>query len=322
MKKILFLFAMMITFSFSFAQKTNLIFFTEGGEKFYVILNGVLQNAKAETNVKVTDLTAPNYKLKVLFEDTTIAALDKNLLFQQSTETTFNIKKNNKNEYVVRYLSEVPIAEAVPPPAGQSVIVYAASGPSAPVTTTTISTTQTTTSGVGTTHPADGVSVGINVNGLNMNMNITDPTMSGTVGTTSSSTTMTTTTTTSTTGTQVVPVTTQPQTYSMPGYTGTVGCPYPMSEADFASAKTSISSKSFEDSKLTIAKQIMAANCLLCTQVKEIMMLFSFEDTKLELAKYAYGYTFDIGNYYKLNDAFTFESSIDELNTYITAHPK
>ena len=47
------------------------------------------------------------------------------------------------------------------------------------------------------------------------------------------------------------------------------------------------------------------------------MLLFTFEDTRLDLAKYAYGHTFDIGNYYKLNDAFTFESSIDELNKYI-----
>jgi hypothetical protein len=47
------------------------------------------------------------------------------------------------------------------------------------------------------------------------------------------------------------------------------------------------------------------------------MLLFSFEDTRLEFAQYAYAYTLDLRNYYKLNDAFTFESSIDELNKYI-----
>jgi len=46
------------------------------------------------------------------------------------------------------------------------------------------------------------------------------------------------------------------------------------------------------------------------------MNTFSFEDTKLEFAKYAYERTYDIGNYYKLNDAFSFESSIEELNEY------
>ena len=82
-------------------------------------------------------------------------------------------------------------------------------------------------------------------------------------------------------------------------------------------ALESINSKSFETSKLTIAKQIAGSNCLLCKQVKEIMKLFSFESNRLEFAKYAYKYTWDINNYFLLNDAFDFESSIDELNKYI-----
>lgn len=49
-------------------------------------------------------------------------------------------------------------------------------------------------------------------------------------------------------------------------------------------------------------------------------MLFSFEDTRLELAKYSYGYTYDIGNYYLLNDAFTFESTIEELDEFILGY--
>ena len=114
----------------------------------------------------------------------------------------------------------------------------------------------------------------------------------------------------------------QPAAYVLPGYSGPIGCPYPMSPTDFATAKSSISSKSFEDSKLTIAKQIFGSNCLLSSQVKEIMSLFSFEDSKLEFAKFAYGKTYDTGNYFKVNDAFTFESSIDELNTYISGNIK
>jgi hypothetical protein len=103
----------------------------------------------------------------------------------------------------------------------------------------------------------------------------------------------------------------------LPGYSGSIGCPNPMMPTEFDDVKRSISSKTFEDSKLTIAKQVIGANCLLCSQVKEIMLLFTFEGTRLDLAKFAYKYTYDISNYYKLNDAFTFESSIDELNNYI-----
>lgn len=326
MKKCLFLLALMIPFTCAIAQKTNLIFFTEGGEKIYVILNAVLQNEKAETNVKVTDLVAPNYKLKILFADSTILPIEKNLMFQQGTETTFNIKKNTKGEYVVRYLSEVPIAQAVPPTTGQTVVIYAASGPSMPVipvTTTTVSTTQTTSTG--TTSP-EGVSMGVNIGGVSMNMNVNGTAMgsdvTGSSTTTSYSTTTTTTTSSTGTGVQATQVQPQQQAYVLQGYTGAVGCPYPMTPGDFEAAKGTISSKSFDDSKLTIAKQIIATNCLLSSQVRELMLLFSFEDTKLQLAKYAYGYTYDIGNYFKVNDAFTFESTIDELNTYITGFHK
>ncbi len=95
-----------------------------------------------------------------------------------------------------------------------------------------------------------------------------------------------------------------------------------MSPVDFDQAKASISSKNFEDSKLTIAKQIIQGNCLLSSQVREMLELFSFEDTRLNFAKFAYAYTLDLGNYYKVNDAFKFELSIDELNKFIQGNKR
>jgi hypothetical protein len=114
------------------------------------------------------------------------------------------------------------------------------------------------------------------------------------------------------------PVVEQPGHYEMPGYSGRIGCPWPMSEQDFIGAKNSISSRSFEDTKLTVAKRIASSRCMFCSQVKEIMDLFSFEASKLEFAKYAYDFVFDIDNFYVVNDAFTFSSSIDELDNYIS----
>ncbi len=43
-------------------------------------------------------------------------------------------------------------------------------------------------------------------------------------------------------------------------------------------------------------------------QVKEIMGVFSFENTKLDFAKAAYSYVYDKQNYYELSDAFSFET--------------
>jgi hypothetical protein len=296
------------------AQLSNLIFFTEQGEPFQVILNGLLQNTNPETNVKITDLPAPSYKLKIVFEDQKLGEIDKTLYFNQGTETSFNIKKNNKGEYVVRFLNEVPIAQAMQPIPAQRVIVYGAAPGGVQTTTTTTTTTSGNSNG----------NMGIHINDPDVGANVNVSFNLGGMGVETSSSTTTTTTTTSSTGyTQTetygayhepVPV---EQRYVMQGYNGPYGCPWPMTPPDFEQAKRSIASKDFEDSKLTIAKQIIGSNCLLSSQVREIMLLFSFEDSRLEFAKYAYGYTLDLGNYFKVNDAFTFESSIDELNEYI-----
>lgn len=147
-----------------------------------------------------------------------------------------------------------------------------------------------------------------------MDVNINDPYMNGS---STSTTTYSTTTTTTTTGGMTTGTSTTD--YYMSGYNGPRRMQWIHNgrNVDFASAKTSISSKSFEDSKLTTAKQVANSNCLTADQVKQIMKLFSFEDSRLDFAKYAYTHTFDVGNYFKVNDAFQFESSIDELNDAI-----
>lgn len=96
-----------------------------------------------------------------------------------------------------------------------------------------------------------------------------------------------------------------------------VNCSYPISDANFQTALTSIKNKSFESDKLTLAKQIVLSNCLTSRQIKEIMKTFSMEGTKLEFAKYAYKRVYDPENYYLVNDAFSFSSSISELDNYI-----
>src|SRR3972149_2751004 len=178
MKKSILLSALLLTdISGAFSQKSNAIFFTENGERFTVILNGVRQNPSPETNVMVTELNAPNYKLKVLFEKQTPGTLDKNLYLEPGTERTFAIKQNNKGEYVLRMMSEVPIAQAPKPSPQQKVIVFTAVALPAPVaTTTTISTTSTTTTtGQGHEHPhpaGENLSMEINVDGTGMGVNV------------------------------------------------------------------------------------------------------------------------------------------------------
>lgn len=294
----------------------NVVVFAEQGEKFYLILNGVRQNDDAQTNVKVTDLNQPMYTAKIIFEDSSLGEMDKKLMFPEvPSEVTYVIKTNRKGEYVLRYQTQVPIAQAPPPTPQQQVVVYHSQPnpqPASNVTVTEQTTTTTTVTSGGTT-TRENVNVGMSVPGANVNMNINVNDGMGTGSNVHVQETHTTTTTTTSQPAQPA----QPDHYVMPGYSGPIGCPWPMTESQFASARNSISSKTFEDSKLTTARQVAGANCLTADQVRDIMNLFTYEDSKLEFAKFAYGNTYDIGNYYKVNDAFTYELSIDELNEHI-----
>lgn len=318
MKQLFTLFILLLISQLSHAQQnTNLVFFSEQGQQFYVILNGIQQNVNPETNVRVTNLIQPYYKVKVKFVDGTTPDIDKTLNFNPGTETTYAIRSSNKGEIVLRWMSEVPIAQAPRPIGGQNVIVYHDTPPATTVTQTTVISNTTT-------NPtnSDQINMGINVNdpmnggaNINMNINVNETGMNTQTQSTTTTTTYSSTTTTS--GNVGTVGTVQQSGYVMPGYNGNVGCNgYPMSDTRFNEVVQSIEAKSFDDSKLTMAKQVINTNCMTSNQVKRLMLLFSFEDTRLDLAKYAYGYTYDIGNYYQLNDAFTFESSIEELNTY------
>lgn len=181
-------------------------------------------------------------------------------------------------------------------------------------TTNTNSTTTTTNS---TSNPNNAnVGMNINVDGMNMgiNMNVNDPMFqqSGTTTTTTSSSSHS--STNSNNSTRVDHGQTEP-IHSKPVNNGP--CAHSMDDAAFAKAKATVESKGFDDTKLTQAKQITKANCLTSDQIKEMMGVFGFEETRLAYAKFAYDYCFDKNNYYTINDAFSFESTIEELNQFL-----
>ena len=90
-----------------------------------------------------------------------------------------------------------------------------------------------------------------------------------------------------------------------------------MSDREFSRLLQDISKEWLESNKLKSATQIVKTNSLTAAQVKQMVLLFSFESNKLELAKQAYMNTVDKKNYYMLNDVFSFNSSRDELARYI-----
>ena len=90
-----------------------------------------------------------------------------------------------------------------------------------------------------------------------------------------------------------------------------------MNNNDFAQAKESLRREWFENTRLETAKQIIDQNYFTSKQVKEMVLLFTFENNRLDIAKYAYGKTVDKGNYFVMNDAFTFNSNKEKLSEYI-----
>ncbi|MBC7937198.1 MAG: DUF4476 domain-containing protein [Rhizobacter sp.] len=91
----------------------------------------------------------------------------------------------------------------------------------------------------------------------------------------------------------------------------------PMNERSFEQLKQSIRRESFDDTKLSIAKTAIRDQAVSTTQVKELLGLFSFEQNKLDIAKYCYQYTTDHNNYYLVANSFAYSSSKQELMRYI-----
>jgi hypothetical protein len=329
--------SLLLTFMGIKAQN-NLVVFSENGEKFFLIINGVKQNIEAETNVKVTELIQPTYKAKIVFEDKAKGIVDQNIYFMQGGEPVKNyefvysvgIKK--KGLYKARPVSAVAIGGQAKNNPDQAVVHYATSEPtpdnnnvinvaddSPAAGNSNVQTEQTITQTQTSYDNSGSVNMGIRMDANGVNIKAGDGMGNGNDASTTISQTVTTTKTSgeTTNNKSTTATSSNAGIGTSPKSNNTAVACGPMSATEFKSAKESIGSKSFDDSKLKIAKQVLGNNCMSSDQVKEVMGLFSFEQSKLDFAKYAYGHTADQKNYYKINDAFTFESSITELDNHI-----
>lgn len=292
-----------ITIGSLFSQGVaDLIIFSEDGYPFYVIMNGVKQNSKAQTNVEIKNLTAAAYKTKIIFEDKTLPSISKNIYPKIDIEMTYRIRKNRKGQNVLKYYTENPIPEHV--------FVEKVETKNDDAEYVEGNYKQETT-GV-------HINIDINENGVNYNMDTQDGSVNANINIES--------------GEEYeesivvdekivyneddVP---EKQVYNMPGYNGATGCDWPMDRNRFLRAKQTIGKVDFASDKLAIAKQVIKSNCLTAEQVKELTALFDFESDKLKFAKFAYLYTFDIENYFIINDVFEFSSSIKQLDDYINS---
>ena len=153
--------------SISLFAQSNLTVFNNGGQKFYLIMNGIKQNSVAQTNVVVSGIKNGGYSVKLIFEDGKTKDIDKNFYLDAPQDVTTRVVFK-KGTGKIQLVSMEPAAGTV---AAGSVTYRPDNNAvfSDAVTTTTTTTTQTvstesSTVGGNTTNGNGNGSVGIHFN--------------------------------------------------------------------------------------------------------------------------------------------------------------
>jgi hypothetical protein len=373
-----------------FAQ-SNLSIFNNNGQQFYVVLNGIRQNSKPETNVQVSQIKNGSYAVKVIFADGKTPDIDKNFMIDAPYDITARIifkKGKGKLQMIGQEPTHGVIQEAVvyrPSDAAvysDAVVVNSISNQNAaaatqitqtlPVQTST--TTQTTGTGNATgvnmnmnvqetttnttvtnmnnnANPNENVNLNMNlsVGGVNLNLNAN---ASGTglgAGTTVSETTTTTTTSSSSTvstssasttsgvglnsnininqsganqtvqgqtNTQVLQQQQQQQVIQNQQQGHFVNCTQTMNRLE--AFKAELQDQSFEEDRLEALKLAMNKTCLSTAQAGQLLDLFTFDENRLEAAKFLSDRLTDRDNAGSLAMKLTFDSSKMEYRRYIS----
>lgn len=309
----------------TFSQKVNLVIFSEDGDRFFAFVNGIRQNDKAESNVKVTDLTT-NVSLRIEFEDKALPQLKQNMTLERGFEHTAKIKRDMKKQLKLLYFGQIPLEEStnnnVP------VVAYHTLENSADenynnssqiVNDNTYNSTKTSTQLTNTNQNPNDVSININIGGTGLNMNLNGLNNNQNIKTTSSTAVSS----------------SSSSNYNEPRKTNNVSssnqiqaerntnisiCKSSMTSANFIKMKQSVESKPFSDTKMSTAKVAIKNSCLSANQIIEICKLFSMDEDKLAFAKYAYDYCIDKANYYQIGDIFSFSSTTDDFNEFLEKH--
>jgi hypothetical protein len=85
----------------------------------------------------------------------------------------------------------------------------------------------------------------------------------------------------------------------------------------FEELKDLVAHESFDDTRLAICKEYIRTHQINSNQTKQLIGLMTFESNRVELAKFSYRYVSDPDYFYTVYNAFTFDSSVNELINWI-----
>ncbi|MFN5324165.1 MAG: DUF4476 domain-containing protein [Bacteroidota bacterium] len=114
-----------------------------------------------------------------------------------------------------------------------------------------------------------------------------------------------------------VPIVTSPSCHAPIPAACAPAAQYHMDDYAFDGLMGTLRGMHFESSRMSVVRNAVYSNHFSARQVAELMSAMTFDSSRLEVAKLAYGKTVDKENYWLVYDLFTFESSIVELNQYI-----
>ncbi|MCC2545794.1 DUF4476 domain-containing protein [Hymenobacter sp. BT175] len=86
-----------------------------------------------------------------------------------------------------------------------------------------------------------------------------------------------------------------------------------MAPQDVDALLRTINNTPFDDTRLSIARQALSQTAIRTDDLRRLLTSFSFENKRVELAKYAYQHVADQQNFYRIYDVFSFQSSIQEI---------
>jgi len=277
--------------------------FSENGDKFTLRIDGVQINDEPASNVRAIDLKGDFFQIGVRFEDNSMGEVTQGFALNPGMEQKAIITLKRNGKYAIRPSGQAfayqptssPAVAPEPSPELTQRTAPKAAAPPAKVSTTTTQTTERTGESVSMDVDMMGTKVGVSIK---VDEGMGEGTTTTTIREESYETTAT------------PPVGDAPVEEVAPACSE-------MASGDFKEVMASLSSKTFSDSKMTQAKQILRANCMSAAQIKTVMSTFTYEDDKLEFAKAAYDRCADPQNYWKLNDAFDYEMTIDDLNEFL-----
>jgi hypothetical protein len=241
-----------------------------------------------QTNIRIDGLVAVNYRVKIVFEDTTKEAINSNVYTQNAisheyVEATYRIKRTKKGELKLRLFSSTPVAPGFTPTPDLYIIHYG-------------STTTTTTT---TVNNQNNASINVNIPDVQMNVNAQpgfNASMNVNVGNNGRMAGS------QTTGTRKV---------------GSADCHFAMDGISFDRSLAEIRDELSSTVKENKAAAILANNCLSTDQVIEISKVLGSDIDRLIFVRKAYPRVTDQGSYPRVQYIFSDQLRIKEFNEFL-----